>query len=264
MPSGTYVGSAGTYSGDAGTYGPAVEQRWIDSYEWGGPFSERYESLWNTSASVVEDAAYQGTYGFKQHDHSTGRTVEDYSLPGMGLDTYPQPGDEFIAAIRLFNIGSNWQAWYLFGGVDGRYPRYQLDFISPDTYRMQVRTNDGRYTVASAAESAQPDPTYANYEDVWLANVWKWYDQGHDGRSGVKSALYQASDIPWGETDFADTDVSFFSAYSTISPITMCDSADHPNDDGTADIPHEPGRWGARTSNEIWHDIDSVALLYRA
>ncbi|WP_255170093.1 hypothetical protein [Natrononativus amylolyticus] len=247
---GVFGGRNGVLTGRNGVLAPVDQQISIDDFGRGN--LAPYESLYAEYGGVTSAAAYTGVYGYRSPEQFT---TEIESQPGDGLEEYPKSGTEFGYVTRYEISDEPWQLWFIFGGSGDRYPRYQLEFIDDETFRVQIRDSDGnRYTVANDDDV---NVDWIAYEWTWLVGVIVWYDadESNDGnKRGVRALLFEANDFPFTTWSSEAYDADEFDV-EAIADVAW-PYGDYP--DGTGDVPQGLGRVGYRGSINVSHDVSSV------
>lgn len=128
-----YGARNGVYPARAGVYvdESAVDLATIEDWEWGGPVTDQYVSLYAEPGSVLSDVPWEGDYHFRKPE---GRTVDIWTHPSDGhLEHYPRPGDEFVSVQTLRGVG-------VF--VIDDFERAALEHYTEDTHTFDIVHED--------------------------------------------------------------------------------------------------------------------------
>lgn len=130
-----------------------TRQSLIDDFEHNSPTAfyrtDPTTGTWRTNTTAQRPAS-TGRYGL---DLDGERRI--WSLPGDGLQNYPQTGTAFAFHVRPRRWSPQSQIWLFFGGTAaGNHSRYQIDLILNDgTFRV-IRDVNGNKTVLDSARTA--------------------------------------------------------------------------------------------------------------
>jgi hypothetical protein len=252
----TFASTGQTYDSIGSTFGHRIGRVWIDNFE---RDNLAYTSLYDERGEIRTSARYTGQRGYFSPKRFTTEVWSDPTSDGSPIDSsrqaWPAPGDEFCFVTRLLEIESAWQTWYLWGG-QGRYPRYQAEFIRDGTFRIQTRADDGERTTIASTEGGPVD--WESHVGTWLALVIRWEheDEGDDD-NGIRAFVVEADAFPFQAFSFEDYDDGEFD----FDPIVEIETPYAGSPDGSDIVPQERGKIGFRGSTNVSFEVDDIELI---